>query len=155
MAAENNNEAYSISHADESHAQERVLSPQITVPPHAVNLQWAGLSLSLFCCNYTVTLLINHQFCKAIASPTWSRIHRKLKKLRLKKDTCAASSRCSHCVHLAYKVSVTKPESKNNFTCRNIERSATLIITWMLKRIQSAFLWLRFNEGVGQQQNPS
>lgn len=48
MAAENNNGADSISHADESHAQERALSPQITVP-HAVNLQWAVLfSLSLF-----------------------------------------------------------------------------------------------------------
>ena len=80
MAAENNNEAYSICHADESHTQERILSPQITAPPHAVNLQWAELSLSLFCCNYTVTLLINHQFCKAMASPTWPRIRRKLKK---------------------------------------------------------------------------
>lgn len=49
MAAENNNGADSISHADESHAQERALSPQITVPPHTVNLQWAGLfCLSLF-----------------------------------------------------------------------------------------------------------
>jgi hypothetical protein len=46
MAAENNNGAYSISHADESHAQERALSPQITVPPHALNLQWAGLPRS-------------------------------------------------------------------------------------------------------------
>lgn len=73
MAAENNNGTDSISHADESHAQERALSPQITVVPHAVNLQWAGLfslSLSLFCCNYTVTLLINHQFRKNMASPT-------------------------------------------------------------------------------------
>jgi hypothetical protein len=76
MATENNNGAYSISHADESHTQERALSPQITVPPHAVNLQWAGLSLSLSCCNYTVTLLINHQFCKTMASPILPSIHR-------------------------------------------------------------------------------
>ena len=49
-------------------------------------------------------------------------------------------------MHLSFKVSVKKPESKYNFTCLNIERSTTLIITWMLKRKQSELLWLRLNE---------
>lgn len=98
MEAENNNGAYSISHADESHAQERALSPQITALPHAVNLQWAGLSLSLFCCNYTVTLLINHEFCKNMASPTWPSIHRDQKKLYLTEHPMIPSSQFNHCL---------------------------------------------------------